>query len=130
MPRIKTLCDEEGIEFRYETAPHGTNVVFMRKDPFAGNEPASNRPNPLQSAAIRRNPPEKSELIEALSRVGGNDKRVYEFIVENGPSKSTSISESLGIPVRTVRDILKRLIEANLISSKGQGKNTEYSLKR
>ena len=40
MPRIKRLCDAEGIEVEYLKVPGGTRVVFHRKDPFVGAETA------------------------------------------------------------------------------------------
>lgn len=40
MPRIKRLCDAEGIEVEHLKVPGGTRVVFHRKDPFVDTEMA------------------------------------------------------------------------------------------
>ncbi|MEG0015461.1 MAG: ATP-binding protein, partial [Gordonibacter sp.] len=43
LPRIKRLCDAEGISFTYEKNAYGTIVIFHRNDPFAEGMPDSNR---------------------------------------------------------------------------------------
>ena len=96
----------------YQWVPGGTKLVFHRSDAFAP-----------QSAAIRRNPPQYSLGHRVW---GGSEDRVFSYLKSAGLASSKSLSSELGIPVRTVRDVLKRLAGKGLVESVGKGKNMEY----
>lgn len=89
-------------------------------------EPAEIRLNPPEAAPIRRDPPKPAGIDQALSQLSANDRIVYEHMATKDSVTSRSLSTDLEMPIRTVRDVLRRLIVAQLVTSVGKGKSTEY----
>ncbi len=69
----------------------------------------------------------KFELEGIESRLSPREKSILTFIESNAGCKSGDIAKKLGIPVPTVKGILPRLIEKNLIEKFGNGPGTNYS---
>ena len=122
LPRIKKLCDEAGVAFRYENVPHGTNVVFERKDPFADLLPAN-------SSKFQQIPANSSNESNLTSVLPANELAVCDFLRENPRSSAAAISNALGLQRRTLTNVLKRLREKSLVSTTGSSRATTYSLK-
>ncbi len=122
MPRIKRLCEEEGVSFRYEKTPHGTNVVFERKDPFAGKIPAN-------SSKFQQMPANASNEADVVSGLSANELAVYDYIRENPRSGAAAISNATGLQRRTLTNVLKRLQEKSLVVATGANRATTYTLK-
>ncbi len=65
-------------------------------------------------------------MQQTVSELGRNESRVFSYLMQAGSVSSSEVSSELNIPVRTVRDVLKRLINKRLVESVGNGKNKEY----
>lgn len=75
-----------------------------------------------------RNPPQSTDKKALVETLGKNDLLTFEYLQGYGTSSSAEISAGTGIPVRTIRDALNRLIEAGLVLAAGQGKGRSYYL--
>ncbi|WP_370514695.1 helix-turn-helix domain-containing protein [Adlercreutzia sp. ZJ138] len=58
-----------------------------------------------------------------------NNRKVYEYLSANETAAVTEMSEVLGIPSRTLRDVMRRLTERELVASSGANKNRRHSLR-
>ena len=65
-------------------------------------------------------------MQQAVSELDGNENKVFSYLMQAGSVSSSKVSSELDIPVRTVRDVLKRLSDKKLVESVGNGKNKEY----
>lgn len=126
IPRMKELCDEVGVRIEYQKTPDGTKLVFHRNDVFGETPSRSNRNRP-ESARIGQNSP-SAETAAILAQMGRLDYQAFEYLEMRGRASASEISTSLGIPNRTARNALSRLIKAGLITTIGRGKNTEYQV--
>ncbi len=68
-----------------------------------------------------KNPPIKSADKIAV---------IIEYLTDNPTAKTTEISELIGTSDRRTREILKTLIDKDIISIEGSRKNRVYMLKR
>ncbi|MEG2024561.1 MAG: ATP-binding protein [Gordonibacter sp.] len=106
LPRIKRLCDAEGISFTYEKNAYGTIVIFHRNDPFAEGMPDSNR-GPLHTDGA---------ILPEAALV------VYDLI-RNSPSISIpEISQQTNRSIRTIERLVKVLREQGVIRREGSNK--------
>ncbi len=103
-----------------------TEIGQIRAD--SGKIPADSGEIGQDSGGFRRNRADSGEIGQILSRLNANDKLIYDYIAVRDSVTSNSLSDDLGIPVRTVRDALKRLITAQIVASVGKGKNTKYKV--
>ena len=55
---------------------------------------------------------------------------IYEYLGTVTEATAKTISASVGVAPRTVRDNIKRLKDEGLIVAVGSGKNTVYRIKR
>lgn len=106
MPRIKQMCDKEGIAVSYERSSHGTIAVFHRKDPFVGS-------------AATVNLTKKNSRPERLS---GTTVAVLEFLTENPSASASEIARGLNVAARTVERALKILRDEEVIKREGSKK--------
>ena len=122
MPRIKRLCDAEGIEVEYLKVPGGTRVVFHRKDPFVGAE----------TAEVGRSWPKLAEVgrssIERVASLSPREKDVCVAVLERGEASSADVAAGLGVSVRTARRILAALVEKDAITAHGDTNRRVYEV--
>ena len=122
MPRIKRLCDAEGIAVEYLKVPGGTRVVFHRKDPFDEAEMAEDGRRWPKMAEDGRS------LIEQDESLSPREKRVCTAILEKGEASSADIAAELGTSVRTARRTLAALIEKGAVTAHGSTSKRAYAV--
>ncbi|WP_172135269.1 ATP-binding protein [Adlercreutzia sp. ZJ473] len=116
--RIKSACDEQNVPVEVFQRGGSVHVRFMRSEGIvAANSPIT--------ADNRRQTADKVKL----SGLAGNDRKVCEYLSANETASVTEMSEALGIPSRTLRDVMRRLAERELVISSGANKNRRYSLR-
>ena len=71
----------------------------------------------------------KLESKGVETRLSPREKSILTFIVNNAGCKSGEIAKKLGIPSPTIKRILPKLINQNLIEKFGTGSGTNYSTK-
>lgn len=64
------------------------------------------------------------------SDIREQEKTIIDFMVENGSLKSKKVEELLGIKESRSRQLLREMIDKNLIKRKGKGRATYYTLKQ
>ena len=112
MPRIKRLCDAEGIKVEYLKVPGGIRVVFHRNDPFGGNG----------WAEVGRSSIENDESLSTRER------KVCAAILSRGEASSTSIAADLKVSTRTARRILADLVDKGAVIVRGDTNRRRYTL--
>lgn len=120
MPRIKKLCENAGVSFRYEHVAHGVNVVFERSDPFSQF--------PADSSKFQQIPANPNAKANTYHELTANELAVCECLHDNPHSSAATISLKTGIQRRTLSNILKRLQEKSLVLATGQNRAITYSL--
>ena len=122
MPRIKRLCDMEGIKVEYLKVLGGTRVVFHRNDPFGGNS----------LAEVGRSWPKLAEVGRSLigddESLNAKEKDVCVAILNRGEASSTSIATDLEMSTRTARRILADLVEKGAVIVHGNTNRRTYIL--
>ena len=134
LPRIQKLCNEEGIAFHYQKTPHGTKVVFERKDPFAslastnsGNDVEF--PTGTSRAEMRESSGKFGKVREKLGKeLSAEELTVTEYAETNGSITSAKAMELTGFTDRGSQLLLKRLVEKGILNKVGAGRNTRYVL--
>ena len=63
------------------------------------------------------------------TKITEKEKQVLTFIINNGPSKAIDISKALGFGITTIKTILYKLVDDDLISSSGTIKDKRYFIK-
>ena len=63
------------------------------------------------------------------TKISEKEKQVLTYITNNGPSKAIEVSNALNFSVTTVKNILYKLVDKNLISSSGTIKDKKYFIK-
>ena len=116
MRKMRELCDEADVKLTYEKVPFGTKLTFHRKDPFATSLPDS-----------ARKLPDTAESID-LDALAGTEKLVAEVLLEGGSLRAADIAAKLGIPDRTVRYALKKLIDKGAVEASGSTRGRTYRL--
>lgn len=71
----------------------------------------------------------KLESKGVRTKLSPREKSILVFIENNAGCKSGEVAKKLGIPSSTVKRILPKLIEQNLIEKFGIGPGTNYSMK-
>ena len=71
----------------------------------------------------------KLEIKGIDTKLSPREKSILTFIENHAGCKSGEIAKKLGIPSPTVKRILPKLIELNLIEKYGTGPGTNYSIK-
>ncbi len=61
---------------------------------------------------------------------GGTDQLICGYLRNHGNSRTAVISKPLGIPDRTVRDGMRRLVDRDIVETHGSNRNRTYSPKR
>lgn len=93
------------------------HVSFIRSEGIA----AANSPITADKPPITADKPDCGKLA-------GNDRRICEYLSEHGTSSTAEVSQALGIPQRTVRDVMRRLVEKDIVVATGANRNRRYSL--
>jgi hypothetical protein len=57
-----------------------------------------------------------------------NKHAIVEYLTINGPSKSSDITDAIGLKVARTNQILREMIAAGTIKAEGQARNREYRL--
>lgn len=116
MPRIKRLCDAEGVKVEYLKVPGGTRVVFHRRDPFG-------RPG-----AVEVWPKLGRSSIERDGSLSPRERSACAALLERGESSSTDVAERLGTSVRTARRALPGGSNASPLQTSRSVRDAEVSL--
>ena len=67
--------------------------------------------------------------VRAWDTLSENARAVCAYLSDGGPSTVPSMSGALGIPERTLRDVMRRLVERGVVSATGANRNRRYELK-
>lgn len=121
--RIKNACDAAGVRFEYYQEDECTRLVFYRPEVQSESEKTSEPPT---TANNRQQPPRTA--ANRLDTLTQSEALVYEYLAAHGSSSTTAMFQDLGIPTRTLRDVLKRLSTRGIVSSSGADKNRTYTL--
>lgn len=117
------------MEIEYAKVPDGTKLVFHRNDAFLGNAPKAVPDPPTAADNAPRTPSGLSVRLDGWEELGVTDRAVVEFLFAHGRSRTSEISATTGIPDRTIRDALKRLMERDMVAAHGASHSREYGLK-
>ena len=63
------------------------------------------------------------------TKITEKEKQILTFIINNGPSKVIEISNALGFSITTIKNILYKLVDDDLVSSSGTIKDKRYFAK-
>ena len=96
----------------------GTNFVFHRNDAFA-DKPPTNRRQPAEPLGSQ--PSAWRDMPE-------NDRLVYQYLLENGSSRTSDMARTLKVSPRTLRDVMRRLSERGIVVAHGANRNRTYDL--
>ena len=107
--KIRNLCDEAGVRVSYQEVSFGTKLTFHRRDPFA-----ESLPNVAEL-------PEWGTLSEA-------ERAMAEVLSASDVVRTTDAAKALGIPVRTARYTLRRLVEKGIAEAHGSTRARTYSI--
>lgn len=123
LPRIKKLCDAEGIELEYQKDVNGTTVVFHRNDPFA----AMSDKGPTTSD--KETEETLSRSISAWNELSENERVLCIALKQQGQLGTSEASNLLNIVQRNALRTLKKLESKGLVESTGANRNRRYRLK-
>ena len=87
------------------------------------------RQPPTAADNAPRTPSGLSVRLDGWEELGVTDRAVVEFLFAHGRSRTSEISATTGIPDRTIRDALKRLMERDMVAAHGASRSREYGLK-
>lgn len=82
----------------------------------------------IATTLLPTNPPQPDVVARRLEALGRNDRLVYECLQGSGSVSSAEVSTELSVPVRTVRDALRRLTENELVTPSGNRKSRTYRI--
>lgn len=68
-------------------------------------------------------------LTRAWSVLSENERAVCAYLSDGRLSTVPSMSGAPGIPERTLRDVMRRLVEKGIVSATGANRNRRYELK-
>ena len=77
----------------------------------------------------------QNKLVQKLERTGvetqlsNKEKMIYTFIGNHPGCASSDLSVGLDIPKPTVKKLLAKLVDRNLIERSGRGRGTSYVIK-
>lgn len=57
-----------------------------------------------------------------------NDRLVYQYLLENGSSRTSDMARTLKVSPRTLRDVMRRLSERGIVVAHGANRNRTYDL--
>ena len=129
IPRVRDLCANANIRIEYQRMADGTNFVFHRNDAFADKPPTTRRQTADNPPTTRRQPAEPLESQPPAWRdMPENDRLVYQYLLENGSSRTSDIARTLKVSPRTLRDVMRRLSERGVVVAHGANRNRTYDL--
>lgn len=131
LPRIKKLCDAEGIELEYRKDMNGTTVVFHRNDPFAAmvsdKAPTTSDKRPITSDKEAEEALSRS--IRAWNELSENEKTVCIALKQRELLGTSDAADLLRIAQRNALRTMKKLEERGIVESTGANRNRRYRLK-
>ena len=122
------------LEWRSNTprCPMGRNLFSIETMRFSATRrrrfPIRRQP-PTAADNAPRTPSGLSVRLDGWEELGVTDRAVVEFLFAHGRSRTSEISATTGIPDRTIRDALKRLMERDMVAAHGASRSREYGLK-
>lgn len=78
---------------------------------------------------VQRKLQRKLDKTGVITTLTPKEKQVYSFITMHYGAKSGEISKKIGIPISTIKRILRTLTEKELIQKFGKGAGTSYGIK-
>lgn len=133
--RIRCACDAQGVPVEVFQRGGGVHVRFTRAEAVAADKPPTNRRQTADSIDNRLTTDVESVstpskvLARAWSVLSENERAVCAYLSDGGLSTVPSMSGALGIPERTLRDVMRRLVEKGIVSATGANRNRRYELK-
>ncbi|MGE4352685.1 MAG: RNA-binding domain-containing protein [Oscillospiraceae bacterium] len=73
--------------------------------------------------------PDRTSVTLPLPRISSHEQYILEYLTEHPDASSAEIAETLCRSLSRTREILKGLVQRELISTIGKGKNRRYRLK-
>ncbi len=109
LPLIRDLCADAGVRFTYEEIPFGTKLTFHRNDPFAESLP---------------------DIAESRewATLSDGERAVAELLAASGTLRTNQVAEMLGLPARTARYTLQKLVEKGVAEVHGSTRSRTYSI--
>lgn len=68
--------------------------------------------------------------FESMARLDEQQRKVLDMLVQNGPMKSSSIADQLGVQKRRAIDILNDMTDKGVIQRIGVNRSTAYVVQR
>lgn len=149
--RIKDACDSQGVPVEVFQRGSCVHVRFTRSEALA-DKPVGDADNSSGIADKRVGVADKpSGIADKPSGVADNhpeiagdlpdadapdwtglpesERRACEFLAANGEASVTKMSEALGLPSRTLRAAMRRLVDKGIAVAEGANRNRTYRLR-
>ena len=120
--RIRRVCDEQNVPVEVFQRGGSVHVRFTRAEAVVADNPpvAGGAPSAVAASGIAGH---------AWGTLSENERAVCAYLCENGSSAVPSMSDVLDIPERTLRDVMRRLVERDIVAATGANRNRRYELK-
>ena len=82
------------------------------------------------SKTADKKPPIKTADKKPPIRTANNIETIIEYLTANTSARAVEISELLGLSDRRTRELLKKMVDDELLETNGSKKNRTYSLRR
>ncbi len=134
--RIKDACDAQGVPVDVFQRGDCVHVRFTRSEAVA-DKPAGGADNLPDSAGNGQKWPETAgsgqKLPETADRAAWRDlpeseRRVCEYLSSKDIASVAEIAEALSIPARTLRRVVRKLVDKDIAVAVGEGRNRVYRL--
>ena len=132
--RIKDACDAQGVPVEVFQRGDCVHVRFTRSEAIAGKSTADAdnqtaiADNLPDFADNRRQPPITADKFDWRD-LPESERCVCDYLSLTGSSSVTEISEALDIPARTLRDVMRKLVDKNIVVAAGTNRNRVYRLR-
>lgn len=110
--------------------PSGTKLIFHRNDPFSAKHTDSVRESAgkLRETFGKRSGNVRDKVQELNIRLSDKELMIVESIEKNGSITTQEAMVLLNINERPAQKLLKKLINEEIITRVGAGRNTYYVL--
>ena len=127
--RIRRVCDEQNVPvrsfsgaavFTCDSPARRPSSPTIRRQPADNLPVAGGAPSAVAASGI---------AAHAWGTLSENERAVCAYLCENGSPAVPSMSDVLDIPERTLRDVMRRLVERDIVAATSANRNRRYELK-
>lgn len=131
--RIRRVCDEQNVPVEVFQRGGSVHVRFTRAEAVVADNPPTTRRQPADNPPVAGGAPSavaaSGIAAHAWGTLSENERAVCAYLCENGSPAVPSMSDVLDIPERTLRDVMRRLVERDIVAVTGANRNRRYELK-